>query len=87
MSFSCRAPSSTQEEQEQLSGPGSAEVCQLCREESSRGKRKNICKNCGGIFCESCSGNELPLPSSINPERVCDACHKQLIQQYSSSPL
>ncbi|NXP79502.1 RUFY3 protein, partial [Ramphastos sulfuratus] len=73
--------------QEQLSGPGSAEVCQLCREESSRGKRKNICKNCGGIFCESCSGNELPLPSSINPERVCDPCHKQLIQQYSSSPL
>ncbi|NXR13887.1 RUFY3 protein, partial [Semnornis frantzii] len=73
--------------QEQLSGPGSTEVCQLCREESSRGKRKNICKNCGGIFCESCSGNELPLPSSINPERVCDPCHKQLIQQYSSSPL
>ncbi|NXE08381.1 RUFY3 protein, partial [Lophotis ruficrista] len=67
--------------------PGNAEICQLCREESSRSKKKNICKNCGGIFCEACSANELPLPSSINPERVCNPCHQQLIRQYSSSPL
>uniref|UniRef100_A0A8C4TX19 RUN and FYVE domain containing 3 n=1 Tax=Falco tinnunculus TaxID=100819 RepID=A0A8C4TX19_FALTI len=79
--------SSTQEEQEQLSGPENAEICQLCQEESSRSKKKNICKNCGGTFCEACSVNELPLPSSINPERVCNPCHKRLIQQYSSSPL
>uniref|UniRef100_A0A663FFS0 RUN and FYVE domain containing 3 n=1 Tax=Aquila chrysaetos chrysaetos TaxID=223781 RepID=A0A663FFS0_AQUCH len=50
-------------------------------------EEQNICKNCGGIFCEACSANELPLPSSINPERVCNPCHKQLIQQYSISPL
>uniref|UniRef100_U3J8B7 RUN and FYVE domain containing 3 n=1 Tax=Anas platyrhynchos platyrhynchos TaxID=8840 RepID=U3J8B7_ANAPP len=48
---------------------------------------QNICKNCGGVFCEACSANELPLPSSINPESVCNPCHKQLIQQYSTSPL
>ncbi|NXG61779.1 RUFY3 protein, partial [Hemiprocne comata] len=72
---------------EQLPAPGHAEICQLCQEESSRSKKKNICKNCGGTFCEACSANELPLPSSINPERVCNPCHKQLIQQYSSSPL
>ncbi|NXT93154.1 RUFY3 protein, partial [Anhinga rufa] len=72
---------------EQLSGPGNAEICQLCQEESSRSKKKNVCKNCGGTFCEACSANELPLPSSINPERVCNPCHKRLIQQYSSSPL
>ncbi|NXN30611.1 RUFY3 protein, partial [Nycticryphes semicollaris] len=72
---------------EQPSGPGNAEICQLCREESSRSAKKNVCKNCGGIFCQACSGNELPLPSSINPQRVCDPCHKQLIQQYSASPL
>ncbi|NXW40197.1 RUFY3 protein, partial [Nyctiprogne leucopyga] len=81
-----KLPSGTQEEQEQLSGPGDAEICQLCHEESSRSRKKNICKNCGGIFCEACSVNELPLPSSINPERVCNPCHAQLIQQYSSSP-
>ncbi|NXY74961.1 RUFY3 protein, partial [Glareola pratincola] len=72
---------------DQLSGPGNAEMCQLCQEESSRRAKKNICKNCGGTFCEACSANELPLPSSINPQRVCNPCHEQLIQQYSSSPL
>ncbi|XP_064306770.1 protein RUFY3 isoform X2 [Phalacrocorax carbo] len=35
-----KLPSSAQEEQEQLSGPGSAEICQLCQEESSRSKKK-----------------------------------------------
>ncbi|NWU49317.1 RUFY3 protein, partial [Dromas ardeola] len=67
--------------------PGNAEICQLCQEEGSRSAKKNICKNCGGIFCEACAANELPLPSSINPQRVCNPCHEQLIQQYSSSPL
>ncbi|XP_044873468.1 protein RUFY3 isoform X3 [Mauremys mutica] len=76
-----------QEEQELPSGPGKAQICQLCQEEGSLTKTKNICKNCGGIFCEACSANELPLPSSINPERVCNTCHEQLIQQYSTSPL
>ncbi|NXS93377.1 RUFY3 protein, partial [Jacana jacana] len=81
------SPGDAQDEQEEASGPGSAQLCQLCRQESSRGAKKNVCKNCGGIFCEACSGNELPLPSSINPQRVCDPCHRQLIQQYSASPL
>ncbi|NWI12992.1 RUFY3 protein, partial [Crypturellus soui] len=72
---------------EQLSGPGNAQLCQLCQEESSRNKKKNVCKNCGGVFCAACSAHELPLPSSINPERVCNPCHRRLIQQYSSSPL
>ncbi|NXW86043.1 RUFY3 protein, partial [Alopecoenas beccarii] len=81
-----RSPGSTQEEQDQLSGPGSAEICQLCREESSCSKKKNMCKNCGGMFCEACSAQELPLPSSINPQRVCSRCHARLLQQYGGSP-
>uniref|UniRef100_A0A671LQQ2 Protein RUFY3-like n=1 Tax=Sinocyclocheilus anshuiensis TaxID=1608454 RepID=A0A671LQQ2_9TELE len=44
------------------------------------------CKNCSGVFCENCMANELPLPSSINPEHVCDVCYSQLMQQYASSP-
>ncbi|XP_010211327.1 PREDICTED: RUN and FYVE domain-containing protein 2-like [Tinamus guttatus] len=79
--------SGLQDEQEQLSAPGDAQLCQLCQEESSRSKKKNVCKNCGGVFCAACSAHELPLPSSINPERVCNPCHRRLIQQYSSSPL
>ncbi|KAJ6657478.1 hypothetical protein lerEdw1_002413 [Lerista edwardsae] len=75
-----------QEEHEPLPGTEKSALCQLCQEESSRSKKKNTCKNCGGVFCEDCSENELPLPSSINPERVCNLCHKHLIQQYSASP-
>ncbi|XP_039206262.1 protein RUFY3 isoform X1 [Crotalus tigris] len=73
-----------QDEQEQTSEK--PKPCQLCQEENTWSKRKNTCKNCGGVFCEDCSANELPLPSSINPERVCNLCHKHLIQQYSASP-
>ncbi|XP_066430934.1 protein RUFY3-like [Eleutherodactylus coqui] len=62
------------------------QVCQLCQEESSFLLTKNECKNCGGIFCSTCSCNEIPLPSSINPERVCNLCYKRLMQQYSNSP-
>uniref|UniRef100_A0A7N6B5Y0 RUN domain-containing protein n=1 Tax=Anabas testudineus TaxID=64144 RepID=A0A7N6B5Y0_ANATE len=44
------------------------------------------CKNCSGVFCESCVSNELPLPSSILPETVCTTCYSHLLQQYASTP-
>ncbi|XP_053511634.1 protein RUFY3 isoform X3 [Artibeus jamaicensis] len=47
---------------------------------------QNVCKNCRGNFCNACSTNELPLPSSIKPERVCNPCHEHLMKQYSTSP-
>ncbi|XP_029454473.1 protein RUFY3 isoform X6 [Rhinatrema bivittatum] len=81
-----KATSCTGEGQNQLSGIGVPQMCQLCQAEGSLLLRKNRCKNCGGLFCAACSANKLPLPSSINPERVCNLCHKQLIEQYSASP-
>uniref|UniRef100_A0A4X2KP33 RUN and FYVE domain containing 3 n=1 Tax=Vombatus ursinus TaxID=29139 RepID=A0A4X2KP33_VOMUR len=57
--------------------------CQLCHEEGST--TKNVCKNCGGTFCQACSASELPLPSSINPEPVCNPCRDHLLKQYSAS--
>uniref|UniRef100_A0A8C7BIW6 RUN and FYVE domain containing 3 n=1 Tax=Neovison vison TaxID=452646 RepID=A0A8C7BIW6_NEOVI len=60
------------------------QTCQLCREDGSR--TKNVCKNCRGTFCNACSTNELPLPSSIKPERVCNPCHEHLMKRYSTSP-
>ncbi|XP_069868806.1 protein RUFY3 isoform X4 [Dipodomys merriami] len=60
------------------------QMCQLCQEDGSL--TKNVCKNCRGTFCNACSTNELPLPSSIKPERVCNPCHTQLMKQYSTSP-
>lgn len=58
--------------------------CQLCQEDCTL--TKNVCRNCRGTFCNICSTNELPLPSSIKPERVCNPCHKHLMKQYSTSP-
>ena len=40
------------------------------------------CRNCGGIFCNSCSDYTMPLPSSAKPVRVCDACYTTLLQRY-----
>ncbi|XP_027453360.1 protein RUFY3 isoform X2 [Zalophus californianus] len=63
------------------------QTCQLCQEDGSRTKATvNVCKNCKGTFCNACSTNELPLPSSIKPERVCNPCHERLMKQYSTSP-
>ncbi|XP_063095657.1 RUN and FYVE domain-containing protein 2 isoform X2 [Cavia porcellus] len=59
--------------------------CKLCETEFSLSKRKHHCRNCGEIFCNACSDNELPLPSSPKPVRVCDSCHALLIQSCSSN--
>nr|XP_034993339.1 RUN and FYVE domain-containing protein 2 isoform X1 [Zootoca vivipara] len=59
--------------------------CKLCEKEFSLSRRKHHCRNCGDIFCNACSDNELPLPSSPKPVRVCDSCHALLIQRCSSS--
>uniref|UniRef100_A0A8D2DLV7 RUN and FYVE domain containing 3 n=1 Tax=Sciurus vulgaris TaxID=55149 RepID=A0A8D2DLV7_SCIVU len=71
------------EEQDQPLLSEKPQMCQLCQDDSLK---KNVCKNCRGTFCNACSTNELPLPSSIKPERVCNPCHKQLMKQYSTSP-
>lgn len=61
-------------------------LCTMCEEDDSLLKTKKQCKNCSGVFCESCVSNELPLPSSIHPEVVCTACFSLLLQQYASTP-
>ncbi|XP_040010657.1 protein RUFY3 isoform X3 [Xiphias gladius] len=61
-------------------------MCSMCEQDESLLKTKKQCKNCSGVFCESCVSNELPLPSSILPETVCTACYSLLLQQYASTP-
>ncbi|XP_039593625.1 RUN and FYVE domain-containing protein 2 isoform X1 [Polypterus senegalus] len=59
--------------------------CRLCQAEFSISRRKHHCRNCGEIFCNSCSDNELPLPASPKPVRVCNTCYGMLLQRCSSS--
>ncbi|XP_060728849.1 RUN and FYVE domain-containing protein 2 isoform X1 [Tachysurus vachellii] len=59
--------------------------CKLCDKEFSISRRKHHCRNCGEIFCNACSDNELPLPASPKPVRVCDTCHALLLQRCSSN--
>ncbi|XP_062856638.1 RUN and FYVE domain-containing protein 1 [Trichomycterus rosablanca] len=62
-----------------------ATQCKQCQKEFSIARRKHHCRNCGDIYCNSCSSNELALPSYPKPVRVCDACHSLLLQRCSSS--
>ncbi|KAM3612213.1 uncharacterized protein V6R79_004763 [Siganus canaliculatus] len=59
--------------------------CKQCTKEFSISRRKHHCRNCGDIYCNSCSGNELALPSYPRPVRVCDMCHSLLLQRSSST--
>ncbi|XP_077704414.1 protein RUFY3 isoform X3 [Canis aureus] len=79
-----KLPSRPVDGQDQPPPSEKPQICQLCQEDGSL--TKNVCKNCRGTFCNACSTNELPLPSSIKPERVCNPCHEHLMKQYSSSP-
>uniref|UniRef100_A0AAR2KG43 RUN and FYVE domain containing 1 n=1 Tax=Pygocentrus nattereri TaxID=42514 RepID=A0AAR2KG43_PYGNA len=62
-----------------------ATQCKQCQKEFSISRRKHHCRNCGDIYCNSCSSNELALPSYPKPVRVCDICHSLLLQRSSTS--
>ncbi|KAM9510944.1 RUN and FYVE domain-containing protein 1-like isoform 1-T1 [Salvelinus alpinus] len=62
-----------------------ATQCKHCQKEFSIARRKHHCRNCGDIYCNSCSNNELALPSYPRPVRVCDICHSLLLQRSTSS--
>ncbi|XP_061541093.1 RUN and FYVE domain-containing protein 1 [Phycodurus eques] len=55
--------------------------CKQCQKEFSISRRKHHCRNCGDIYCSTCSSNELALPSYPRPVRVCDVCHSLLLQR------
>ncbi|XP_059372128.1 RUN and FYVE domain-containing protein 1-like [Carassius carassius] len=59
--------------------------CKQCQKEFSISRRKHHCRNCGDIYCNICSSNELALPSYPRPVRVCDVCHSLLLQRSSIS--
>ncbi|KAK9884835.1 hypothetical protein WA026_009059 [Henosepilachna vigintioctopunctata] len=52
--------------------------CKSCTKEFNLTRRRHHCRNCGGIFCHTCSDNSMSLPSSARPVRVCDDCSELL---------
>ncbi|PSN57597.1 RUN and FYVE domain-containing protein 2 [Blattella germanica] len=57
--------------------------CKGCSKEFNITRRRHHCRNCGEIFCNSCSDNTMSLASSAKPVRVCDDCHVFLVGRYS----
>ena len=60
-----------------------ASNCKLCQSGFSLTRRKHHCRNCGGIFCNDCSDNKMPLASSSKAVRVCDTCEREMLKQMS----
>ncbi|CAK1541078.1 unnamed protein product [Leptosia nina] len=53
-----------------------APACMRCSVHFTALRRRHHCRNCGKVFCASCSSNSIPLPryGQMKPVRVCEEC-------------
>mmetsp|Transcript_10857 Transcript_10857/g.17098 ORF Transcript_10857/g.17098 Transcript_10857/m.17098 type:complete len:1210 (-) Transcript_10857:22-3651(-) len=60
-----------------------------CDSEAQQARDKHNCRSCGGLVCDPCAKNRLPMPSIgiTVPVRVCDRCYNDMggISTQSSS--
>ena len=66
----------------------STQSCTICKTLFSFIVRRHHCRNCGNIFCGSCSSKSIKIEriGIQTPVRVCDSCFS-LISSESSSPV
>ncbi|KAJ2940585.1 hypothetical protein O0L34_g6526 [Tuta absoluta] len=52
--------------------------CMRCAAAFTAFRRRHHCRNCGKVFCASCSSNSIPLPryGQMKPVRVCEECFR-----------
>ncbi|KAL0860939.1 hypothetical protein ABMA27_009471 [Loxostege sticticalis] len=57
-----------------------APACMRCDAHFTAFRRRHHCRNCGKVFCASCSSNSIPLPrfGQLKPVRVCDHCFRRV---------
>uniref|UniRef100_A0A0R3RRL6 C2H2-type domain-containing protein n=1 Tax=Elaeophora elaphi TaxID=1147741 RepID=A0A0R3RRL6_9BILA len=55
--------------------------CHACDKPFTLTNRKHHCRQCGQIFCASCSSFTAKIASSRNPVRVCNACHEEIMHR------
>ncbi|XP_013165665.1 PREDICTED: lateral signaling target protein 2 homolog [Papilio xuthus] len=55
-----------------------APACMRCAAHFTAFRRRHHCRNCGKVFCASCSSNSIPLPryGQMKPVRVCEECYQ-----------
>ncbi|XP_045485941.1 lateral signaling target protein 2 homolog [Pieris rapae] len=57
-----------------------AASCMRCTAHFTAFRRRHHCRNCGKVFCASCSSNSIPLPryGQMKPVRVCEECFQDI---------
>ncbi|VDM97598.1 unnamed protein product [Thelazia callipaeda] len=63
---------------------GDVVSCKGCNLQFSVSIRKHHCRNCGSIFCNSCTDSRIKLPSNAKPVRVCSRCFILLLSRHDS---